>query len=274
MPYSYSYYSNSGVPRLSPEFLQWVKNVNSVSYAQQQQQQGVEGSTFMFDTTHNEILVDVVVVPKLVENELTPTHKERYVNNLVMGAVLLTDEAPIIEEMGRVSNLTQSEYSKDGFSSTTKKFNIMKVPTHHHERYEWLKIVNDRFQERLTLREYGYFERNGDVAADNLVARTPDTIDRYSSFKNKHIPGEYGSIYVHKNDFRPFYTHEQISQWQQEATNFLERLKLTEKLKSEEKQREKEAIEREKREEMYKRAHEEMKKHLKPRGVNKYHDTF
>lgn len=77
------------------------------------------------------------------------------------------------------------------------------------------------------------------------------SLDRYNSAKNTHLPGEYGSIYIYKDDFQSCnFTYEQIEQWQQEATDFLERLKLKQQLELEEKQREREAIERKKNEEM------------------------
>jgi hypothetical protein len=103
----------------------------------------------------------------------------------------------------------------------------------------------------------------------------PDSTDMYSSNKNTHLPGEYGSIYVYKEDFRPFYTYEEINQQQQEATNFIERVRLEQQLQFEERKREKEKIEREKREQANRKAWEEIKKNLKgPKNVVEYDDVL
>ena len=259
---------------MSPEYLKWVKGLNSISNSQQQRM-SIHHS-YRPNNTYNRILVDVVIIQKVVETELTPPMKQRRVNNIVMGAVLPAEDVPVLEEMARVHpDLTQTEFSSDGFTYTTKKFDINKIPTHHHERREWLNIVNDKFKERLAIREYGYFLGNGDTMAQNLIYNTPDSLDRYNSVKNTHIPGEYGSIYVYKDDFQPCHiSHEQILQWQQESIDFLERLRLKQQLQAEERQREKEAIERKEREEMYREADEKIKNLNGPRDVDKYIDVF
>jgi hypothetical protein len=237
--------------------------------------------TYKFDTTQNRILVDVVIVQQVVEYELTSYQKQKSVRNYIMGAIVPANDMPVLEEMVRDcnnnngnngnddsnNNLTLSEYSRDGFIRTTKQFDIKAIPTNPHERSKWLDIVNEKFPERLTLREYGYFERNGDVIAENLVAKMPDTLDRYNPYPNTHIPGEYGSIYVYKDDFRPLHTHEKIMQWQQEATNFLERQRLIEQLQLEKKRKEKEAFEKIEKEEMHRKAAEAIKNLRGPKEV-------
>lgn len=265
-------YSNTGIPKLSPPYLSWIKGLASISTTQQQRM--TLHHSYKYNNTDNRILVDVVIVQKVVEYELTSYQKQRRVNNIIMGAVLPSDEVPILEEMARSwPELEQTKYSSDGFSSTAKKFDILKVPMHHQERREWLDIVNDKFLERLTLREYGYFLRNGDVVAENLVARMPDTIDRYNSVKNTHIPGEYGSIYVYKDDFQSCnISYDQLVQWQQEATAFIDRVKLLQQIKSEEKKREQEEIERKEREETSRE--DEKIKNMKYQHVEEYIDVL
>ena len=89
-----------------------------------------------------------------------------------------------------------------------------------------MRVIKDKFPERLIYREYGYFNRNGEVKANNLVAKTPDSLDKYNIHTNQYFPGEYGSIYVYEDDFTPRYTHEEIEIKQKEVEKELQRQQL------------------------------------------------
>jgi hypothetical protein len=97
------HYSDKGIPRSSPGFTNWVKSLGSVNRAQQQS--SMQHHSYNPENTYNRILVDVVIVQRVVEYELTSYRKQRTINNIVMGALLPTDELTVLEER------VQSEYA-------------------------------------------------------------------------------------------------------------------------------------------------------------------
>ena len=108
-----------------------------------------------------------------------------------------------------------------------KKIDFKAIPTEKYARDRWIKVIKEKLPERLTYREYGYFKRNGEVKANNLVAKTPDSLDKYNIIHaNQYFPGEYGSIYVYEDDFTPRYTHEEIEIKQKEVEKELQRQQL------------------------------------------------
>jgi hypothetical protein len=98
-----SYYSDAGIPKSSPGFLQWVKGMGSINRAQQQT--SMQHQSYNPNNTYNRIFVDVVIIQRVVEYELASYRKQRTVNNLVMGALLPADELTVWEER------VQSEYA-------------------------------------------------------------------------------------------------------------------------------------------------------------------
>jgi hypothetical protein len=107
-----------------------------------------------------------------------------------------------------------------------KKIDFKAIPTEKYARNRWMRVINENLPERLTYREYGYFKRNGEVKANNLVAKTPDSLDKYNIHARQYLPGEYGSIYVYEDDFAPMYSHEEIEIKKKEVEKELHRQHL------------------------------------------------
>jgi len=205
----------SGIPNYSTTYLRWIKDLSGSS----------EGKRIIQTryTAHDRILIDVVVMQKVIEYSEHPLYKTRELNNVVMGARVYPD---LIEQMeGDVSSSSNQVGLIE--EDLQKRIDFKAIPTEKYSRDRWMRVINEKLPERLTYREYGYFKRNGEVKANNLVAKTPDSLDKYNVIHaNQYFPGEYGSIYVYEDDFTPRYTHEEIEIKQKEVEKELQRQQL------------------------------------------------
>ena len=136
------------------------------------------------DTSHDRILIDVVVIQKVIEySEHTPLYKKREVDNVVMGARVYPE---LIEQMERDVILNQFDLIEEDLQ---KKIDFKAIPTEKYARNRWMPVIKENLPERLTCREYGYFKRNGEVKANNLVAKTSDSLDKYNIHARQYFPG-------------------------------------------------------------------------------------
>jgi hypothetical protein len=205
----------SGIPNYSPTYLRWIKDLSGSSEGKRTIQTRY--------TAHDRILIDVVVMQKVIEYSEHPLYKNktRELNNVVMGARVYPE---LIEQMERDVSSNQLGLIEEDLQ---KKIDFKAIPTEKYARDRWIKVIKEKLPERLTHREYGYFKRNGEVKANNLVAKTPDSLDKYNIIHaNQYFPGEYGSIYVYEDDFTPRYTHEEIEIKQKEVEKELQRQQL------------------------------------------------
>jgi hypothetical protein len=205
----------SGIPNYSPTYLRWIIDLSGSSEGKRTIQTRY--------TAHDRILIDVVVMQKVIEYSEHPLYKNktRELNNVVMGARVYPE---LIEQMERDVSSNQLGLIEEDLQ---KKIDFKAIPTEKYARDRWIKVIKEKLPERLTHREYGYFKRNGEVKANNLVAKTPDSLDKYNIIHaNQYFPGEYGSIYVYEDDFTPRYTHEEIEIKQKEVEKELQRQQL------------------------------------------------
>jgi hypothetical protein len=126
----------------------------------------------------------------------------------------------LIEQMERDVILNQLDLIEEDLQ---KKIDFKAIPTEKYARNRWMRVIKENLPERLTCREYGEFKRNGEVKANNLVAKTPDSLDKYNIHARQYFPGEYGSIYVYEDDFTPIYSHEEMEIKQKEVEEELQR---------------------------------------------------
>jgi len=172
----------SGIPNYSPTYLRWIIDLSGSSEGKRTIQTRY--------TAHDRILIDVVVMQKVIEYSEHPLYKNktRELNNVVMGARVYPE---LIEQMERDVSSNQLGLIEEDLQ---KKIDFKAIPTEKYARDRWIKVIKEKLPERLTHREYGYFKRNGEVKANNLVAKTPDSLDKYNIIHaNQYFPGEYGS---------------------------------------------------------------------------------
>lgn len=129
----------------------------------------------------------------------------------------------LIEQMERDVILNQLDLIEEDLQ---KKIDFKAIPTEKYARNRWMRVIKEKLPERLTCREYGEFKRNGEVKANNLIAKTPDSLDKYNIHARQYFPGEYGSIYVYEDDFTPMYSHEEMEIKKKEVARELQRQQL------------------------------------------------
>jgi uncharacterized protein involved in high-affinity Fe2+ transport len=84
----------------------------------------------------------------VIEYSEHPFYKTREVNNMVMGARVYPE---LIEQMERDAN--QLNLIEEDLH---KKIDFKAIPTEKYARDRWMRVIKDKFPERLIYREYGY----------------------------------------------------------------------------------------------------------------------